>query len=354
MFFTDANKPLNTVQYATTPRYLAGGGDPRRITEVLRAAGWTSHSDPAYPHVLLASPGMAVRLTLEPAPDAYSAWWRFHDHAGGWYAHFGGHTPVEIIAGFSDALTRPAPQKPPSLPEIRDVLVSTGWSRSYDRKGIESAHSPDRYVRMGPHPGLDGQEDWPTWCAEAALTTGLGGHERLWQAWFSHGTPTHLVAGFAAQLVAPGPVYRGSYGLPCSWLVAQEPTAVQGEQLAAEHRQRLKAVRASARTQRPHRTHAAGRASPGICPALNPTPHALPVPAPEGPLLSSTPQPTSSSWTGSPSTPAPPPTSSRHGTTTPTNTSTNKAGPWTRPPTAAASAGATRTPGAPSNPSART
>lgn len=248
-FHTAANCPQNTVQYATTPRYLAGGGDPRRITEVLCAAGWSNHSDPCYPHVLLASPDQAVRLTMEPsAPDSYTAWWRFH--AQDWYAHFGGHTPVEILAEFCDALLQPSPEVPPSLAEIRQVLASTGWSKDYDHKGIESALSPDHLVRMGPRPGLDGEGDWPTWAVEVMLPTGMGGRECLWRAWFSHGTPAHLIAAFARQLVSVDPVYRGSYGLPCSWLLTQQPTSVRGEHLAADHHNRLDAVRAITRKQR--------------------------------------------------------------------------------------------------------
>jgi hypothetical protein len=248
LFYSAANGPEGTVQFATTPRFLAGGGDPRRVTEVLRAAGWTDHSDPGYPHVLLASPDRSVRLTLEPSkPDTRTAWWRFH--ALSWYAHFGGHTPVEILAGFTDALLEPAPEQPPTLAAIREILASTGWSKDYDSKGIESALSPDGSARMGPHPAMDGEGDWPTWAAEVAPAHG-GGHELLWSAWLAHGTPAHLVAAFAAQLVSTGPVYRGSYGLPHSWLLTQEPTTVQGEQLAAEHRQRLDAARATARKQR--------------------------------------------------------------------------------------------------------
>lgn len=247
-FSTNANTRETTVQFATAPRYLAGGGDPRRVTEVLRAAGWSDHSDPGYPHVLLASPDLAIRLALEPsAPDPYTDWWAFH--GPGWYAHFGGHTPTEILAGFADALVRPAPEQAPSAVDIRDLLASTGWSREYDRSGIESARSPDGYLTMTGRL-WSSDRTRRTWIAEASLPTGGGGHERMWQARFNPDTPSHLVAGFAQALVDPDPVYRGSYGLPNSWLLTQGPTSVQGEQLAAEQRQRLEAVRSAARTQR--------------------------------------------------------------------------------------------------------
>lgn len=271
-FPTNADHDETTVQFATGPRYLAGGGDPRRVTEVLRAAGWSNYSDPNYPHVLLASTDLASRLTLEPsAPDPHAAWWRFN--ASGWYAHFGGHTPAEILAGFCDALVKPGPEQPLTGADIREVLASTGWGTDGVREGSESAVSPDGYVRMGPHPALDGDNGWPTWCAEAALDTGTGGHQRVWSAWFSPGTPAHLIAGFAAQLVDPAPVYRGSHRLPHPRLVTQEPTTVQGEQLATEHRQWLYRVRAAVRKQ--HKAAATLRARAPVTPAADNTPPAV-------------------------------------------------------------------------------
>ncbi|KPI25134.1 hypothetical protein OV320_8339 [Actinobacteria bacterium OV320] len=39
-----------------TPRHLAGGGDPRQVTEYLLATSWSNHSVPGYPQVLLESP----------------------------------------------------------------------------------------------------------------------------------------------------------------------------------------------------------------------------------------------------------------------------------------------------------
>ncbi|MEE4544039.1 DUF317 domain-containing protein [Streptomyces sp. V4-01] len=172
-FYTGANGPEDTVQFATAPRYLAGGGDPRRVTEVLQAAGWTNHSDPTYPHVLLAGPDMAVHLTLEPtAPDTSSACWKFR--ACGWYAAFGGHTPVEILAGFSDALLPPAPDQPPAPDAIHDILTATGWNSDNDGQGTEFALSPDGYARMGPRPGLDDAAGQPTWSADITPATGFG------------------------------------------------------------------------------------------------------------------------------------------------------------------------------------
>jgi hypothetical protein len=84
-FYSRVNGPtihqFNRVRWLdeVTPRHLAGGGDPRHVTEYLLAAGWSDHSAPSYPHVLLESPDQQLHLTLEPtAPEQRDTWWRIH------------------------------------------------------------------------------------------------------------------------------------------------------------------------------------------------------------------------------------------------------------------------------------
>ncbi|MEV8426549.1 DUF317 domain-containing protein [Streptomyces niveus] len=84
---TRADCPEHTIWFETRPRHLAGGGDTRHITQALRATGWKNHSDPDYPHVVLASPDHRHTVVLEPETSSYAAWWRIqahgdHDH---WY-----------------------------------------------------------------------------------------------------------------------------------------------------------------------------------------------------------------------------------------------------------------------------
>jgi hypothetical protein len=248
IFYSKANEPQSVIQYAITPRYLAGGGDPRHVTEVLQAAGWINASDPGYPHVLLASPDLSVRLVLEPeGTSARDAWWKIHGHGDPhWYARFGGQTPVEIIAGFTDALITPAPSSPAGIAGTRQLLTDRGWSRAYDREGVEYAVSPDGHVRMGTRTG--GLTDPPdtAWLVEVTP----GHTEPLWSGVFSEGTPAHAVAAFARALSAPEPVYRGTFGLPCPGLVEEQRTDLQTEQLAAEHLARLDSAGAAARRQR--------------------------------------------------------------------------------------------------------
>ncbi|WP_411140989.1 hypothetical protein [Streptomyces sp. x-80] len=92
---TRANEPHHTIWLETHPRHLAGRGDPRRVTQTLRAAGWRNHSDPDYPHVVLASPDYRHTLVLEPEPKSYASWWRIcgqHEDRL-WYTEFGANTP---------------------------------------------------------------------------------------------------------------------------------------------------------------------------------------------------------------------------------------------------------------------
>ncbi|WP_326731800.1 DUF317 domain-containing protein [Streptomyces phaeochromogenes] len=80
------------------------------MTEHLLASGWSSPSEPGFPHVLLESLDRRLHLTLKPQLDAHRDWWRIHPAENRvWSAQFGGHEPVEMIAGFTDALGSPAP-----------------------------------------------------------------------------------------------------------------------------------------------------------------------------------------------------------------------------------------------------
>ncbi|MEU4174733.1 DUF317 domain-containing protein [Streptomyces sp. NPDC026589] len=250
---SQANEPWSRIWCDTTPRHLAGPGDPRHVTQALRAGGWKSVGDPDLPHVVLASPDYRHSLVLEPTPDSYSAWWRIR--SGDWHAAFGGNTPVEILAGFTDALLRPAPKEEP---DIWPTLQAAGWTVERDGKTQHALH-PDGITTMERSAGLD--SDWFSWTAVVAPPTGLGGQHRLWSAYFDDRTPRHLLAGFATALVDPAPVSRGRWDVPHNHLVKQvERGAAQGDQLAAAHEARLKASRSAARKARrnaPSTTHPA-------------------------------------------------------------------------------------------------
>ncbi|MER5440123.1 DUF317 domain-containing protein [Streptomyces sp. NPDC002790] len=241
-----ADDPWSRIWWDTTPRHLAGPGDPRHVTQALRAGGWKDFGDPDFPHVVLASPDYQHTLVLEPTPDTYGSWWRIASTAwAGWHASFGGNTPAEIIAGFTDGLLQP---EPATEPDIWPTLQSAGWSYERDERGNERAHHPDGLTTMERSATLT--SDYFSWKAEVALPTGLGGHHRLWHGYFDDRTPRHLLVGFATALVDPAPVSRGHYDVPHSHLVTQVERGAQGEQLAAAREARLKAIRSSARKAR--------------------------------------------------------------------------------------------------------
>ncbi|MEU2131758.1 DUF317 domain-containing protein [Streptomyces sp. NPDC018352] len=238
---TGARDPRTRIWFETSPRHLAGRGDPCRITQTLRAAGWKSHSDPDYPHIVLASPDYQHSLVLEPEPVPCKASWRVRgqsDHTS-WYTEFSAHVPVEIVAALTDALLQPAPE---TTPDIWPALVSAGWSYQHDEQGNETASHPD---------GILGLRRWTVdpdegfyWTAQALLPDGGG---RLWRASLDDGMPAHLIAAFTNALASDKPVQREMWDVPHTHLVTQEARGPQGEELAAAHEARLKSVRAAAR-----------------------------------------------------------------------------------------------------------
>ncbi|MGW7096566.1 DUF317 domain-containing protein [Streptomyces sp. NPDC054874] len=243
---SQADDPWSRMWCDTTPRHLAGPGDPRHVTQALRAAGWKNFGDPDFPHVVLASPDHQHTLVLEPVPETYGSWWRISSTPwGGWHASFGANTPAEVIAGFTDALVRPTPQ---GEPDIWPTLRAAGWAYERDERGNEHARHPDGITTMERSATLD--SDHFAWTAEVALPNGLGGHTRVWHAYFDDRTPDHLLAGFAAALVDPAPVSRGRYDVPHSHVVTQVERGAIGDQLATAHDERLKAIRTAARKAR--------------------------------------------------------------------------------------------------------
>lgn len=258
---TRADGPEHTIWFETRPRYLAGGGDPRHITQALRAAGWKNHSDPDYPHVILASPDHRHTVALEPETSSYTAWWKIqaHGYQDGWYTQFGGDTPVEILAGLTDALLQPVPKV---APDIWGPLTEAGWSYELDERGNETAAHPDNILslRHDIRPG-----DSHFWKAEAALPIGGGGRQTIWHAYLHQRMPPHLFAAFTRALARDEPVQRRHYDIPHSYLVTQE-RGPRGEQLAHAHEARLKTVRSAARKAR--RTALAAQKPPA--PSTNP------------------------------------------------------------------------------------
>ncbi|MFD8117907.1 DUF317 domain-containing protein [Streptomyces microflavus] len=247
-FYSRANGPtlhrVNSVRWLdeVSPRHLAGGGDPRHVTEHLLASGWSNHSVPGFPHVLLESPGGRLHLTLEPQPDPHHAWWCIHpaEDRAWWSAQFGGHTPVEMIAGFTDALDSPAPEHDVGL---WDLAVHRGWTLL--RNGKEKAAvSPDETALLSLVPSMSEAPQW-RWTVQVSAPLPEGERRRIWNAAIDETAPAAALAGFVTALTEPGTLLRDEGQIPAlafGYLDSQG-SVVTPEQHRRRHLQRLEAAR---------------------------------------------------------------------------------------------------------------
>ncbi|WP_052230207.1 DUF317 domain-containing protein [Streptomyces sp. CT34] len=266
---TRANSPHDTIWFETQPRHLAGRGDPRHITQALRAAGWKNHSDSDYPHIVLASPDYRHTVVLEPEPRPYDAWWRIRGQSEDgqhWYTEFGANTPVEILATLTNALLEPIPEQ---TPPIWSPLTAAGWSYERDEHGNEIAHHPDGTLNLERWSVEPGEKFH--WRVQAALPTGGGSFQRIWHAYLDDQMPHHLITAFTSALVSDEPVQRARFDVPHTHLVTQEQRGPQGEELAARHETRLKAIRTAARKARRKAALAPHPPAPVAAPAVSVT-----------------------------------------------------------------------------------
>lgn len=194
----------DTVEQAFVwPRYLAGGGDPAWITVPLRrACGWRYGPAPLMPGVLLTSPDQQTELHL--APDSDEPWWSIRHAPSGdqhaWSATFDAHTPVEIIAAVTDALTAPG-RHPASAPHPYDLLRQAGWHT------VSGALVCADGIAAVEH--YDGSDSW---FAEATLSDDPA--DVLWRACFDSNVPPRLIAAFAQSLADPTPLLRTLHHVP--------------------------------------------------------------------------------------------------------------------------------------------
>ncbi|MYS36689.1 uncharacterized protein DUF317 [Streptomyces sp. KhCrAH-43] len=249
-----------TVEVAyVAPRHLAGGGDPAWITVPLhRACGWSHGNDPLMPRVLLSSPDQTAFLRLEPDPGGQ--WWRLLHAAGqdqpAWYASFGGHTPVELIAAVTDALTGPAPAAATSDPF--EPLRQQSWRSAPGVLGFVASDGTAFVQRLG-----DGRSP-----CQWSITATLGPDRRVWQARFDENTPPHLVTAFTTALADPRPVGRanGGLGLPTMNpnIISRKVLDVPVAYVAAALEERVDAL--AARGPAPSATHNLSPPAPRISP----------------------------------------------------------------------------------------
>ncbi|MFJ2175893.1 DUF317 domain-containing protein [Streptomyces sp. NPDC087851] len=245
--------------YLLQPRYLAGGGDLRHVTEFLRAACWKDRSKTGGP-LVFDSPDKSVRLGYDPfvRPGGWTVSGRATVTQEAWHATLSREVPAEIVAGLTDALTRP---RPTQAPNVWAPLIHHGWETV--RGEHLTARSPDGNAFVRYHQTRPGEAVW--W---AGVRSEQG---RVWDAVFTPTTPMHLVQSFAAALASPEAVMRPHGHVPRGTQIRTMAMSVLPSQLRAWQQARIAAARSAAwalnfpGTRRPHATarpHAAtGRAS---------------------------------------------------------------------------------------------
>ncbi|MFD8590804.1 DUF317 domain-containing protein [Streptomyces sp. NPDC059637] len=220
--------------YLIEPRHLAGGGDVRHVIEFLRASGWTDRSKRGGP-LILDSPDHTVRVGYDPftQPGSWTIRGTATRQQEAWHATLGRQTPVEIVAGFTDALTRP---RSAHAPNVWAPLQEQGWQTERGRHF--TAMSPDGNAFVQFHRAGPGEAFW--WVG--ARTE----HGRAWDAHFTLSTPMHLIQSFSAALADPQPVMRPRGHVPPSDRLRITSVSVLPSQLGAWQQARITAARAAA------------------------------------------------------------------------------------------------------------
>ncbi|AUH40536.1 DUF317 domain-containing protein [Streptomyces sp. CMB-StM0423] len=221
--------------YLVQPRALAGGGDVRHVSHFLHASGWQDTSKAGGP-LVMESPDRTVRLAYNPhvLPGGWAIYADANGQDAAWWAHLGRQTPVEIVAGLTDALTRP---RDAHAPDVWAPLEQQGWNARAEGRHY-SATSPDSSAWMQYHHKSDGDAMWWTGAKDAQ---GNG-----WTGQFSISTPMHLVQAFTAELASPDPVMRPRGRVPFSAQIRTWSVSVLPSQLRAWQQTRISAARAAA------------------------------------------------------------------------------------------------------------
>lgn len=220
--------------YLVEPRHLAGGGDLRHVTEYLRASGWKDRSKSGGP-VVFDSPDESVRIGYDPftQPGGWTISGRRTAAQEAWHATLSRAVPVEIVAGVTDALTRP---RSAHAPNVWALLEAQGWET--ERGQHFTAHSPDGDAFVRFHQSGSGEAHW--WAG--ARTE----HGRVWEAMFTSTAPMHLVEAFSAALADPQPVMRPRGHIPASQRIRTTSVSVLPSQLSAWQQARVSAARKAA------------------------------------------------------------------------------------------------------------
>lgn len=235
--------------YLIEPRALAGGGDIRHVSEFLRASGWRDKSKTGGP-LAMESPDRTFRIAYDPyvLPGGWTVHGAADGHQDEWWAVLGQQTPVEIVAGLTDALTQP---RSAHAPNVWAPLQEQHW-RNQPHSSHVTATSPDGSAWMQYHQSPEGES---LWWAGAKDSQG-----NAWNAQFSPTTPLHLVQAFSTALASPEPAMRPRGRVPQSTQIRTTSVSVLPSQLSAWQHARITAARAATwarntpRTGRPRAT----------------------------------------------------------------------------------------------------
>ncbi|MFD6989347.1 DUF317 domain-containing protein [Streptomyces sp. NPDC059943] len=223
--------PLKNLDPAQTvrvlPRHLAGPGltDPRTAWPFPFDEDWPFHRVEQGP-AAAASPCLRLWTTFVPEPDklGQGTWTtsasRVPSDRVAWRITFDATTPVEMLHDVHAELfdlyledlhsdrNHLFGDMTPAAYEAYAPLFAQGWGHSVKTDGTQTFLSWDglggvrhQYAATG-----SGVPEWMAW----------GGHlsEPLWQARFSTGTPTALVAAFTASFISTEPVLRTVEDIP--------------------------------------------------------------------------------------------------------------------------------------------
>lgn len=214
--------------YLVEPRHLGGSGDLRHVTEYLRAAGWKDRSKTGGP-ILFENPESTMRVAYDLGSGLGG--WTIRGKATAdqpaWRAVFSAQVPVEIVAGFSDALTTP---RSAHAPNVWAPLQGHGWQL---RPGQHvTAMSPNESAFLQYHQPSGGEVLW--W---AGAQTQQG--RRIWDVTFTSTTPMRFIEAFTAALADPLPVLRPRGSVPPDPRIRITSVSVRPHELAAWQQARL-------------------------------------------------------------------------------------------------------------------
>ncbi|MER6516633.1 DUF317 domain-containing protein [Streptomyces sp. NPDC001553] len=230
--------------YLVEPRHLGGGGDLRFVAEYLRASGWKDISRTGGP-IVFDSPDHSVRVGFDPTsmPGGWTISGKAVGQQPAWHATFTTAVPIEIVAGFTDTLTKP---RSAHAPNVWAPLEQNAWETSRVEEKQQDpeqklvhfvAVAPDRNAWLQYHQDGLSQGHW--WAG--ARTE----HGRAWDAVFTSTTPLHLVQEFSAALSDPTPVLRPRGNVPATKWIRTTSVSVRPSELGAWQQARITAARAA-------------------------------------------------------------------------------------------------------------